>query len=99
VYICQRPRTSYPPPPPLHTVRYTCIQYTAPYLHKEGGGGEEGKIEPQRRVDGQQGRVPYTSQSWVENTNMTECTQEIDYLQSTNSDKNTPQSLFKGQFF
>ncbi len=36
------------------------------------------------------------SQSWVENANITECTQEIGYLQSTNSDKHLPQSLFTG---
>ncbi len=34
-------------------------------------------------------------QGWVENTNMTECTQEIGYLQSINSDKHP----FTGQFF
>jgi hypothetical protein len=39
------------------------------------------------------------SQSWVENTNMTECTQEIGYLQSINTDKHLPQSPFLSQFF
>jgi hypothetical protein len=34
-------------------------------------------------------------QGWVENTNMTECTQEIGYLQSINSDKHP----FTRQFF
>ncbi len=29
---------------------------------------------------------------------MTECTQEIDYLQSINFDKHLPQSPFTGQF-
>jgi hypothetical protein len=40
----------------------------------------------------------FTSESWVENsTNMTECTQDI---QSINSDKkNLPQSPFTGKFF
>jgi hypothetical protein len=36
------------------------------------------------------------SQSWVENTNMTECTQEMGSLQS---DKHLPQSPFTGKFF
>ncbi len=30
---------------------------------------------------------------------MTECTQELGYLQSTNSDKHLPQSPFTGKFF
>jgi hypothetical protein len=37
---------NYIPPPPKHTVRYTCIQYT--YSHREGdvgGGGELNKRE------------------------------------------------------
>ena len=45
--------------------------------------------------EGERGnRGEYRSQSWVENTNMTECTQEIGYLQSINSDKHLPQSPF-----
>jgi hypothetical protein len=36
VFICLRPRTSYPPTP-LQSL-YKCIQYT--YSHREGGGGE-----------------------------------------------------------
>jgi hypothetical protein len=39
------------------------------------------------------------SQSWVENTNVTECTQEIGYLQSINSDEYLPQSPFTSKFF
>ncbi len=35
--------------------------------------------------EGERGnRAEYRSQSWVENTNMTECSQEIGYLQSYN---------------
>ncbi len=41
----------------------------------------------------------YRSQSWLENTNMTECKQEIGYLKSNNSDKHLPQSPFTGKFF
>jgi hypothetical protein len=48
------------PPPPTHCI-CTYIQYT--YSHKEGGGG----VEPERRLEGN------SSQSRVENTNMTEC--------------------------
>jgi hypothetical protein len=36
---------------------------------------------------------------WKYGTNMNECTQEIGYLQSINSDKYLPQSPFTGQFF
>jgi hypothetical protein len=36
-----------------------------------------------------------SSRSWVENTNMTDCT----YHQSINSDKRLPQSPFIGQYF
>ncbi len=37
--------------------------------------------------------------SWVENANMTKCTQDIGYLQSINSDEHLPQSPFRGKFF
>ncbi len=37
--------------------------------------------------------------SWVENTNMTKCTQEIGYLQSINYDKHLLQRPFAGKFF
>jgi hypothetical protein len=36
-----------------------------------------------------------SSQSWVENTNMTDCT--VQYLHSMNSDKYLPQSPFTGK--
>ncbi len=35
----------------------------------------------------------------VENTDITECSQEIGYLQSINSDKHLPESPVTGQFF
>ncbi len=89
VVICLRPG---PPFPPLHTV-YTCIQYT--YSHREGGRGEElNKREGERR-----NRRECRSQSWVENTKISECTQEIGYFQSVNSYKHLPQSLLTGKFF
>jgi hypothetical protein len=57
-----------------------------------GGGGW--RVEPERRLEGQH------LQNWVENTNMTDCTQEMDYLQSINSDEHLAQSpFFTGQYF
>ncbi len=41
---------------PLHTV--SCIQYG--YSHREGGG----EVEPERRGEGQQGRVQITKLGW-----------------------------------
>jgi hypothetical protein len=73
-FICLRHRTPYPP---LYT-SYACIQYT--YSHRKGGTGRI--VEPERLGNGN------SSQSWVENTNMT-----------INSDKNLPQSPSTGQFF
>jgi len=69
---------------------YTCIQYKYIYAHREGGG-ERGR---ERRGDGQQGRIK--SQSGIENTNMTEWTQQES--QSINSNKHLPHSPFTGQF-
>jgi hypothetical protein len=59
----------------------------AVYLFRQGmgGGGELNQREGERGNTGE-----YRSQSWVENTNMTECTQEIGYLQTVNSDKHLP---------
>ena len=42
VFICLRPRTPYPPP--FHTV----------YLLTKGRGGEGGRVEPERRLEGHQ---------------------------------------------
>ncbi len=60
------------------------------YLFTQGRGG--GGLNQR---EGERGN---RSKSWVENTNMTDCTQEIDYLQYTNlnSDKHLPQSPFPG---
>jgi hypothetical protein len=49
VFICLRPRTPYPPPPPTSYTLYTCVQHT--YSHREGEGGI---VEPERRLEGQQ---------------------------------------------
>jgi hypothetical protein len=55
VFICLRPRTTYP----LHNVNV----YTV-FLFTQGWGG--GRIEPGEKGEGN------SSQSWVENTNMTD---------------------------
>ncbi len=60
MFICLRLRTPYPSPP-LYTL-YTCIQYT--YSHREGGEGGE--------LNQRKGERGNSSQSWVENTNMTD---------------------------
>jgi len=56
-------------------------------------GGELNQREGERGNTGE-----YRSQSWVENTNITEYTQATAYLQIL-SDKHLPQSPFTGQFF
>ncbi len=70
--------------PPLHTVLYTCIQYT--YSLFTQGRGEGGRVEPERRGEGQHKRVQITELGWQyqhdwmytrNRPNMTECTQEI----------------------
>ncbi len=69
VFICLRPRTPYPLPL-LHTVHivYTeRVQYT--YSHREGG--RVGELNQRERERGNR------SQSWVKNTNMTECWQKL----------------------
>jgi hypothetical protein len=49
--------------------------------------------------EGERGTQESTdSKAGFENTNMTECTQEIAYLQAINSDKHLPQSPLTGQF-
>jgi hypothetical protein len=63
------------------------------YSHREGGG------ELNQREGETGNRGEYRSQSWVENINMTECMQEIGYLQSMNSDKHLPKSPFAGKGF
>jgi hypothetical protein len=78
-----------PYPSPAYTLYIYFIQYT--YSHREGGEGNQ--------REGERGNSEeHRSHSWVENTNMTECTQEIGYLQSTKSDKHLPQSPLTDQF-
>jgi hypothetical protein len=70
-------RTPYPHP--TH-----CIHIQSILIHtgKVGRRGELIKREWKRCNRGE-----YRSQSWVENTNLTECMQEIGYLKSINSEK------------
>jgi hypothetical protein len=66
-------------PPPLQTVCVYTVQ-----IHT-GKGGKCNQRDGERGNTGE-----YRSQSWVQNTNMTECTQEIDNLQSINFDQHLP---------
>ncbi len=59
VYLSE---TQNPIPSPLHTAQYTCVQHI--YSHREGGRGDLNQRE------GERGN---SSQSRVENTNMTAC--------------------------
>jgi hypothetical protein len=70
-----------------------CIRVYSILIHT-GKEGELNQSDGERGITGE-----YRSQSWVENTNMTECTQEIGYLQSINYDKHLPQRPFTGQYF
>ncbi len=92
VFVGLKAQNPIPPKPPY--TLYTCILYSL-LIHT--GKGRGGRVEPERRENGN--REEYRSQSWVENTNMTECSHEIGYLQSINSDKHLPQSPFAGHFF
>ncbi len=76
------------PPSNLHTVYVYRV-----YLFIQGRGG--GRVEPETRGKGQQGRVQLRKLCWK--CNMTECTQDIGYLQSINSDKHLPRSPFTVQ--
>ncbi len=51
-----------------------------------------------KELNQREGERGNRSQSLLENTYMTECTQEIGYLQSINSAKNLQQSSFTGNF-
>jgi hypothetical protein len=64
------------------------------FTQGRGKGGELNQREGERSNTGE-----YRSQSWVKNTNMTECKQEIDYLLSKNYDKHLPHNPLTGQFF
>ncbi len=57
VFIYLRPKSHTTLPFTLNT----WIQYT--YLHREGGEG--GRVEPERRGEGQQGRVQITKLVWI----------------------------------
>jgi hypothetical protein len=50
------PESQIPIPPHPYTLYVACIQYT--YSHREGGEGK--RVEPERRGEGQQGRVQIT---------------------------------------
>ncbi len=62
VLICLRPRTPYPLPL-KHCIRVYSLS-TGTYLHREGEG---------RDLNQREGDRDNSSQSWVENTNMTDC--------------------------
>jgi hypothetical protein len=51
------------PPPPLHTTH--CIRVSSKLIHTGRGGGE--------RLNQREGAKGNSSQSWVENTYMTDC--------------------------
>jgi hypothetical protein len=80
------------PLPLTHSIVYTLNSMV---IHT--GKGRRGGELNQREVEkGNMGE--YRSQNWVENTNMSECTQENGNLQSINSDNHLPQSPCTGQF-
>ncbi len=85
----QNPHTPPPPPPLTQCIRKYSIHYLFTQGREEGG-----RVEPERRGN----RREYRSQSRVENTNMTKCTQEISII-SINSNKHLPQSPFHANFF
>ncbi len=64
----------------------------------EARGRGAGELSQREGESGNGNTGEYRSQSWVKNTNMTEFTQDIGYLQSINSDKHLPQGPFTGQF-
>jgi hypothetical protein len=70
VIICLMPRT--PVPAPLYV--YHCLGIVYLFAQRRGGG------ELNQREGERGNREEYRSQIWVENINMTECTQEIDWL-------------------
>ncbi len=79
-------------PEPIYHSPYTLyICYTVYFFTQGRGGGSWA------REKGRGATWESTEQSWVENTSMTECAQEIDYLQSMNSE-HLPQSHVTGKF-
>jgi hypothetical protein len=64
VFICLSPRTCTPPP---HYTLYTFLQYSTQYLFNiHTGTGGQGELNQREGYRGN------SSQSWVENTNMTD---------------------------
>ncbi len=50
---------AHPIAPPPHT-RHSIIVYRTVFLFAQGRGGGGGRVEPERRGEGQQGRVQIT---------------------------------------
>jgi hypothetical protein len=69
VFICLRPRTPY-----HHSITHCIRVYLYLFTRGKGEGRELNQREGERDNRGE-----YRLQSLVENTNMTECTQEIGY--------------------
>jgi hypothetical protein len=70
VFICLMPRTPYPPPPPpTHFIRIY-VQFT--FSYREGKRGESWTREKGN-----------SSQSWIENTIMTDCISSLKILINT----------------
>ncbi len=63
VYLSEAQNPIPPPPYTLYTV-YSILTQT--------GKGEGGRVEPERRLEGQQFTI-----SWVENINMTDCVSSL----------------------
>jgi hypothetical protein len=83
------------PPPPPYTM-YSVYVYTLYIIQARGRGA--GELSQREGESGNGNTGEYRSQSWIKNTIMTECTQDIGYLQSINSVKHLPQGPFTGQF-
>jgi hypothetical protein len=73
MFICLRPRAPNLPPS-------DCIRVYSILIHdrERGVRGKGGELNQRERERGYRGE--YRTQSWVENTNMSECTQDIGYL-------------------
>jgi hypothetical protein len=75
-----------PYPPPL---THCAVYVYKVYFFTQESGGELNQREGERGNRGE-----YRSQSWVENTNMTECTQEISSLYSDNTRRKVPLQVY-----
>ncbi len=91
--LCGRCLSIWDPEPHTLLTLTQCIRIYSTLIRT--GKGEGGELN--QRVGERGNTLEYKSQRWVENTYMTECTQEIGYIRSINSDKHLPQSLFTGQ--